>query len=837
MRKILTPDSWEFSDQPCRILPVRTGKVPLGSNDKRILAKIADEGLLSKIASLHKQPGEELIHMLAVGSTERFGPNRNGDGFREAICQRYHPSFVKCAMFYRNHQSQNPRISYGVVKLSHFNPRMSRIELVAALNADAEAARRNGGLVADIEMNKLAGGQDIPVSMGCTTDPDTLVCTSTGYKRIADIVVGDLVCTHAGNWRRVTEVMQRPYTGEITTFNVEGLPFSVSLTADHPLFSKILAGYPAMAAKHRPAGQWENEIAAGKPAFSWVHAEHLARHDRIAYVPATPVPGVPGVHDIDLAGLLGIYTAEGNIAFSNDNPTTVQLTIHEDDWARKAVPDMIGRLWPGVTVTLEPKRNCKVSFALSIHSAELARWLLDLVGHGAENKRIPPEILAGTPEAKLEYLGRWLDGDGWCDKKGLHWSSCNAGLILQGRDLLSSLGISASVYRIPAQKRTSGFGRPNPEYTLNVSNFDGAPLLPHSQKVAETPWPQGGKRSKPPALRRLASGNCAYRIKSVARKTVEAVTVYNFEVEGDHSYSMYGLASHNCRVSHDICSYCGNHAATRAEYCDEGMCKAGGLKRNMGRLLASGDVLHADNPDPNFNDISHIVAGRQADRIAYVTGVLQKQASDSGRIVSGAELAELYGPEQAANRWSDLAADVAYWEDRANQKIAATLPYEELRLPEFPLVKLSQMTAALADRSVILSAAEFAKVLAAGNPVPEVQIKQAAQGVFSRLACPDDNPYEHRGPIDSRYLKWAADVEATHSLKEEVLWKRAAFRSALDVPQQLLPNTKQAGTAKLAEELAQQYGLYVLASIDRMRARNRNLQLTATAAILQNRIC
>lgn len=837
MRKILTPDSWEFSDQPCRILPVRTGKVPLGSNDKRAMAKIADEGLLAKIANLVKQPGEELIHMLAVGSTERFGPNRNGDGFREEICRKYHPSFVKSALFYRSHKSQDRRISYGQVKLSHFSPRMSRIELVVSLNADHDAARRNGGRVADIEMNKLASGQDVPVSMGCTTDPNTLVCTSTGYKKIVDIVAGDLVCTHDGNWRRVTEIMRRPYTGEITTFDVEGLPFNVSLTADHPLFSKILAGYPAMTARHRPAGQWENEIAAGKPAFSWIHAEHLARHDRIAYVPAPPVPGVPGVRDTDLAGLLGIYTAEGNINFSNDNPNTVELTIHEADWARKAVPDLVSRLWPGVTVTLEPKRNCKVAFALAIHSAELSRWLLDLVGHGAENKRIPSEIFAGTPEARLEYLGRWLDGDGWCDKKGLHWSSCNAGLILQGRDLLSSLGISASVYRIPAQKRTSGFGRPNPEYTLNVSNFDGAPLLPHSQKVTETPWPQGGERSKPPSLRRLAGGNCAYRIKSVARKTVEAVTVYNFEVEGDHSYSMYGLASHNCRVSHDICSYCGNQAATRAEYCHEGMCKAGGLKKNMGRLLDNGDVLHADNPDPNFNDISHIVEGRQADRIAYVTGVLQKMASDTGFTAGGAELAELYYAGDEPNCWTKLAADMAHWETTANTGLASTLPYIALQLPDFPLTKLAQMTAALADQSVILSAAEFAKVLSGGKPVPEAQIKQAAQGVFSRLDCPPINPYDHRGPIDSRYLKWAMDVEATHSLKQEVLWRRASVRDLMNTPAQLLPHVKQASVSKLAEELSQQYGLYVLAAIDRMRPQNRNLQLTATAAILQNRIC
>lgn len=61
----------------------------------------------------------------------------------------------------------NPAKSYGYVKLSMYNEPMGRIELLAILNGTKEAAKRNGGLVADEEMEKLARDEDIAVSMAC----------------------------------------------------------------------------------------------------------------------------------------------------------------------------------------------------------------------------------------------------------------------------------------------------------------------------------------------------------------------------------------------------------------------------------------------------------------------------------------------------------------------------------------------------------------------------------------------------------------------------------------------------------------------------------------------
>lgn len=182
MVKVIDVGSYTYDEPPVALVKVASRGL-LGSDRsafiKRASAKLAYD-LDAILPGLHAD--EPLIHLLAMGATEDYGANRNGDGFKRATCERYHPTFVKYARFYRSHRNKDPRISYGLVKASEFNQRMKRIELLAALNGSEEAARRNGGLFAQEEMEKLAQGRDIPVSMACKIPFD--VCSYCGHQAI-----------------------------------------------------------------------------------------------------------------------------------------------------------------------------------------------------------------------------------------------------------------------------------------------------------------------------------------------------------------------------------------------------------------------------------------------------------------------------------------------------------------------------------------------------------------------------------------------------------------------------------------------------------------------------
>lgn len=65
--------------------------------------------------------------------------------------------------------------------------------------------------------------------------PGTRVLRHDGtYIPIEDVVVGDLLVTHKGNTRPVTETMVRPYDGELKALTVDGIPSVLRSTPDHP---------------------------------------------------------------------------------------------------------------------------------------------------------------------------------------------------------------------------------------------------------------------------------------------------------------------------------------------------------------------------------------------------------------------------------------------------------------------------------------------------------------------------------------------------------------------------------------------------------------------------
>ena len=161
--KIIPPDSWDFGERPASL--VKMSNRGLTGRDRSVLEKRAGSEFADLASQVKLAGGDVPLHVIAMGSTEGFGSNRNGDGWCEASLKKYANTFEKYARWYRSHQNKNPEKSYGVVKLAHYNLPMRRVELLVLLNGTKEAADRNGGLVADEELSDLESGKDISASM------------------------------------------------------------------------------------------------------------------------------------------------------------------------------------------------------------------------------------------------------------------------------------------------------------------------------------------------------------------------------------------------------------------------------------------------------------------------------------------------------------------------------------------------------------------------------------------------------------------------------------------------------------------------------------------------
>ena len=236
MIKIIAPGAQDFSEPVVALIKVSSHGlvgVDLSAFEKRAGAPLAHE--IAKLAR-DLESDEPLVHLLAVGATEDYGANRNGDGFRRTICREYHPTFKKHARFYRDHKNKNKAKSYGQVKYSVFHEPMKRIELVVSLNGSKDAARRNGGLFADREMQKLAEGKDIGVSMACFP-PGTLVRLDDDSEvPIEQVSLGARVRTHTGAVCKVDQRHTVDYDGDLVGIRAVGLPDELLATLDHSVW-------------------------------------------------------------------------------------------------------------------------------------------------------------------------------------------------------------------------------------------------------------------------------------------------------------------------------------------------------------------------------------------------------------------------------------------------------------------------------------------------------------------------------------------------------------------------------------------------------------------------
>ena len=178
--KFVSPSGWDFDRAIA--MPVKWAQRGLLGEDRAEFIKTAGSAFEDQLSHIKIAADEVPVHVIALGASEFYGPNRNGDAFPVDVCRNYYPTFVKFASYFNNHKNKpekgDPR--FGIVKAAAWNEAMKRVELLLALNATKSACERNGGFVDERALEKLARGEDLPVSMACRVPYD--VCSWCGNK-------------------------------------------------------------------------------------------------------------------------------------------------------------------------------------------------------------------------------------------------------------------------------------------------------------------------------------------------------------------------------------------------------------------------------------------------------------------------------------------------------------------------------------------------------------------------------------------------------------------------------------------------------------------------------
>jgi intein/homing endonuclease len=697
--------------------------IPLFGPADPVFEKVAAPTLLPEvskyIAGLKPRNDSQYVLLNAMGASEWWGSNINGDAFTEASLIHKpegwtgnpnvdrekardwaygFPTFY-FAHPYAHHRNKDAKRAFGDVELAAWHPRMKRVELVARVDKD-KCDQFGGTGVWD----KLRAGDLPDVSMGAKVPFDTcfpagtLVRTEEGQRPIEEIQVGDFVLSHTGTYREVRQTMRRRAEG-LVRITASGLP-RIDATDNHPFL--VLRREQARTCKGSANGSrlrhtFSNSATCrrcGKtPEFElvWAAAETLKPGDYLA-TPVVKESHAEYAVTPAQARLLGYYLGDGYIIQQRtgkkkdgdyrDMGFGFSVGSAETEHLRRLLCTIVAAGAANDPNVYDAGSDRK-AYIVSVYDQSAAAQLQKWGGRTSHGKRLIEEVFHWSHEAKLELVAGYIDTDGSFDESGqVRIASVNRGLLLDIQRLLLSEGITATVCFAGT---SSGFSAGSLCWYLALSSAQSQKFLGRSTKVraTEVGW------ESPQSF--FWGGYWLTPVKAVEELDGDA-EVFNLSVDKDESYVAEGRAVHNCSICLDWETYrraqgmfnperhrsqgdavLAYHkelikkrgegkgirgvSITRKDYCEH----AG---RQMNHILPDGRKVFVYNDYPKFFDISFVFIG--ADKTAKV----MMKIADAGKSYwfrSGAELAEKLGYGQD----DDLLLPAFAPDGTASQKVAS----------------------------------------------------------------------------------------------------------------------------------------------------------------------
>lgn len=331
----------------------------------------------------------------------------------------------------------------------------------------------------------------------------TPILTSTGYKPIEDIKIGDLVYTEDGTLHPVINTMSH-FADNCVEISASGT-FSLICTDNHKLFVKPFDYRGWKGKKHY------------KPCS--IHEIKDIHHKDLVRLFQLPEGNID--YDLDLAYLIGRYIGDG-WDYENGRGKGICCAFNQreelEEKFRKANVDF--HSYSGNTV----QQYTIARDSDNPNNVELLRILPDC-GHLATGKHLPSECFSWTPAALKALLNGYMDADGNLNKKGQYrFNTVSYRLAQEFMIILRTLGYTPTCYKNERKGESTILGR-----TVTI------------QDRYEVYFYKDSNRSK--YVYTLEGDMWTYGLKSSPAKLQ---TVYNITVDTNHSYIAGGIVSSNC---------------------------------------------------------------------------------------------------------------------------------------------------------------------------------------------------------------------------------------------------------------------------------------------------
>ena len=347
----------------------------------------------------------------------------------------------------------------------------------------------------------------------------TLITTKDGMKPIETVEVGDYVLTHANTYEKATERMVNRKTG-IYTIKVKGSPIT-EVTGNHRFYVRY---------RHRFYKDGAYHVNWDLP--EWKAVEDFNGNEYIAFPYNTESTNEKGISDQE-AWLIGRYVADGYLRDTprKDRPSNIKRVVFcigtgkYDEFESHAL-----------SVSYSKGENCRKYQMSDKRLYELC----EQCGKGAENKRIPGFIMDLPTELLKEFIDGYMSGDGSV-KNGIHKATSVS------RELIYQLGQCVS--------KVYGCGY-SIHYTKRPDKYIICGREVNQRDTWQIVWRDSGEKQS-----HMLHGVLWQKLKKISFDKDRTETVYNLEVENEHSYTANNMGLHNCQ---DF-SVAGNRAGLEGE--------------------------------------------------------------------------------------------------------------------------------------------------------------------------------------------------------------------------------------------------------------------------------
>lgn len=341
----------------------------------------------------------------------------------------------------------------------------------------------------------------------------TKVYTSTGYKNIEDISIGDYVLTHAGKFQKVIRVGNK-FSDDIYELKAQGI-LNTIVTGNHP--------YYVRSSKRK----WNNARRSYDRVFTspeWKSVKDIADNEYIGLPILNTSENIYNISDAE-CWLLGRYVADGYICNSkrsgrnNSYNHKVTFCIGKDKLTEFKKTTSNSKYHIGVTED-RTVYKCRI---IDINFMNLCLQC----GKGAENKNIPHWILNLPIEMLRTFLDGYMSGDG-CYTNNNYKATTISKELAMGLCLCiaKAYGVGARIYKAKRKKKAVIEGR-------IVNQKDTYEVVFTKEKRKQTNY--------------VTIDNIIWLPIRAIKKLDYPAQVYNLEVENDNSYTANNAIVHNCQ--------------------------------------------------------------------------------------------------------------------------------------------------------------------------------------------------------------------------------------------------------------------------------------------------